>query len=176
MIFSIVESFSPEAGDRWTKYCAWRGMVFQRFDSIDALLRPRLFMLQSTADCNHMVRHSGLFGVETIYLLDLEYALVARQAIGQGDVIGLEFEAHDELDRRFLGYDLIDGYERVSLLTNWGNSNARINAALAPNALVPKFETIAAIRRELLEADGDDAHVEGCRIVSIYAVRGRAPA
>jgi hypothetical protein len=43
MLYSIVESFSPLSGDAWDKYCNWRGLRFERFDSIDGLLRPSLF-------------------------------------------------------------------------------------------------------------------------------------
>ncbi len=44
MLFTIVEPFSASDGEKWEIYCEWRGMKFERFDSIDGILRPNLHL------------------------------------------------------------------------------------------------------------------------------------
>ncbi|MEQ1840449.1 MAG: hypothetical protein ABL994_08570, partial [Verrucomicrobiales bacterium] len=90
---------------------------------------------------------------------------------GQGDLVGLRFIDHDESQRGFLGFDLIDGYFSVSLLTNWGNDVAFINEVIGSNALVPNFQLISSIQTQLFTKYGQDNHVENCHIVSIYDPR-----
>ena len=167
MLFTIIESFSPKDGDAWTKYCAWRGITFERFDSIDGILRPSLFNPQNDADWHHVVAEDFM----NRFIKDIDFALATYQVIGQGDLVGVRFNAHDERDDRFLGYDLIDGYCDVSLLTNWGMDKERVNRSLAPNALVPTFDSVRAIQEELTKTTGTDSHVKGCRIVSVYGIR-----
>ena len=131
MLFKIIESFSPSNGDKWTSYCNWRGMRFERFDSIDGILRPSLFDPTEVEDWAHIVNEDFMLH----FFTDFNYAAKKRRQIGVGDLVGVRFEEHDEADEHFLGYDLIDGYCDVSLLTNWGNDVELINRSLSPNAL-----------------------------------------
>jgi hypothetical protein len=71
----------------------------------------------------------------------------------------------------FLGFDLLEGDGSISLLTNFGNDFDYINRALAANALILDFETVAEIRLTLMQALPQDPHVKGCRIVSVYRPR-----
>ena len=82
--------------------------------------------------------------------------------------MALNLRINQERDEAFLGFDIIDSYNSVSLLTNWGNEMETINQALASNALITDWETARKIHEELHEHWGNDGHVEGCRIVSIY--------
>lgn len=168
MLFTIVESFSPNDGDRWQSYCQWRGLAFKRFDSIDGILRPSLFDDPTGEDWHHVVNEDFKLHLIT----DYDYAVQKHREMSQGDLVGLKFSEHDESNPRFLGFDLIDGYCDVSLLTNWGNDVDSINHSLSSNALVLSYQIIEAIQQELLRANGNDAHVEGCQIVSIYRPRG----
>jgi hypothetical protein len=164
MLFTIVKPFSPSDGEKWTNYCEWRGLKFDRFDSIDGVLRPNLFDYPEDSDWEHIVNHDFMLHLIT----NIEHARSKHKAIGSGDLIGLRFENHDIADPEFLGFDIIDGYCDVSLLTNWGNDIDMINRALHHNALVPDFSTVQDILEFLLINWGDDPHVKGCRIVSIY--------
>lgn len=168
MLFTIVESSSPSDGDRWISYCQWRGLAFTGFDSIDGILRPSLLSDLEGEDWNH-IDHEN-FRVHLI--TDYDYAVQKHYQIGQGDLVGLKFSEHDESDPRFLGFDLIDGYYDVSLLTNWGNDVDSINRSLSPNALILSCQTVMEIQQELLRTSNTDPHVEGCQIVSIYCPRG----
>jgi hypothetical protein len=167
MLFTIIESFSPKDGTRWTEYCSWRKIAFERFDSIDGILRPSLFHPKDETDWKHVVPEN--FKID--FITDQTFALEKRKHLGKGDVVGLCFDEHDESDPRFLGYDLIDGCCSVSLFTNWGNSSEIINQSLSPNALVLEFEVASDIRKELLKLNADDGHVDGCRVISVYDIQ-----
>ena len=162
MLFTLVDSFGPASGEAWTSYLAWRGLPLSRFESIDGILRPSLFRPETTEDwAQAVIPH---------YFSDLACARKKQANIGKGDIVGLNFETHDESHPDLLGFDLIDGHHDVSLLTNWGNDMDLINQALSPSGLVPELRVICAIQKELIRHHGTDGHVEGCRIVSIYRV------
>lgn len=164
MLFTIVEPFSPADGEKWTNYCDWRGIQFERFDSIDGILRPNLFESPEDDDWNHIVNENFMLHLIT----DLQHAERKLKEIGKGELVALRFEDHDTSDAEFLGFDIIDGYCDVSLLTNWGNDLDFINHSLATNALVPDMKTVQLIHGRLRDEFGEDGHVEGCRIISVY--------
>jgi hypothetical protein len=164
MFFTIIETFSPQDGERWTSYCAWRGVQFERFDSIDGILRPNLFTPRSEEEWRHVVGED--FKIH--FIIDRPFAEAAHRAIGRGEVVGVGFEDHREDDPSFLGYDILDGFCDVSLLTNWGNDRAFLTQALGPNALVPSFEVAQCLKERILKEFSHDQHVEGCHVVSVY--------
>jgi hypothetical protein len=165
MLFTIVEDFGVANGEAWTNYPEWRGMLFERFDSLDGILRKSLFTPESTEDWDHVVCEDFMVS----YLTDLDYAHETHSRIGAGSLMGFAYSEHDESDEGFLGYDIIDGYCDVSLLTNWGTDIEIVNRALGPNALVPTLAQVDGIYNFLASNHGDDNHVEGCRIISVYS-------
>jgi hypothetical protein len=163
-LHTIVEPFGPADGEAWRSYCKWRGIQFERFDSIDGMLRPKFFMPESDEDWQHVVNEN----FKLHYFTDLEYARKKQDEIGRGVLVGLSFDCHEENDAAFRGYDLFDVRSVISLLTNWGNDVEIINAALMPNALIRDLGTVTRIRDELIATHEMDGHVEWCEIVSIY--------
>ena len=141
MLYTIVEDFGVIDGEAWTNYLEWRAMGFERFDSLDGMLRKSLFTPESVEDWDHVVCENFMID----YLTDFEYAHQSHARIGTGSLMGLSYSDHDELDEGFLGYDIIDRYCDVSLLTNWGNDVEVVNRALGSNALVPKLAQIETI-------------------------------
>lgn len=166
MLYTIIQSFSSTDVMKWVNYTEWRGVNFERFDSIDGILRPSLYEPEEDIDWLHVVNENFKLHLIT----DLKFARLKHKQIGKGDIVGLAFENHDVEHESFLGFDIIDGYCDVSLLTNWGNDVEVINQSLASNALVKDFCTAKKIFELLKENWGDDPHVESCRIVSIYSV------
>ena len=164
-LFAIIEPFGPAQGDRWSSYIEWRGLSFERFDSIDGILRPSLFSPESEEDWKHVFPESRVIHLIT----DHEYAALKRSQMQSGDIVGLRLDDHDESDAAFLGFDLIDGSFDVSLLTNWGTDLDCINRALGPNALIQSLSVVQSIQAHLLSTCMEDGHVDGCRIVSIYS-------
>lgn len=174
MFYTIIKPFSEADGYSWISYCKWRGIQFEGFDSIDGLLRPSLFEPTTEEDWNHVSTQHDLQKYK--YIIDFDYACQKHKEIGSGSLLlGLSFDKHKENDSGFLGYDLIDGYYDVSLLTNWGNDNAVINQRISYRGLVSSYEVIQEIQEHLIEVYGNDAHVEGCYIVSIYSTGFRVP-
>lgn len=168
MLYTIVEPFSVADGQKWASYCEWRGLTFERFDSIDGILRPNLFDTPEDSDWEHIVNENFMLHLIT----DFSHAMHKHAQIGRGDIVGLRFENHDAEDEGFLGFDIIDGYCDVSLLTNWGNDVEIINNSVAPNALILDLTAAQDILHTLQNDWGDDPHVKGCRIVSIYQTQG----
>jgi hypothetical protein len=164
MLYTIIESFSPKDGDRWGSYCAWRGIKFERFDSIDGLLRPSLCKAPKEQDWPFIVNESFMLH----YFVDRKYAEQKRREIGEGDLVGVKFHAHDESHPGFLGYDLIDGFNDVSLLTNWGNDGEIVNGSISKTGLIHSRAVIQEVQDELLRSHSNDSHVEECKIVSVY--------
>ena len=167
MLYTLIESFSPADGDKWTKYCSWRGVQFDRFDSIDGIMRPSLCREPEDGDWPHVVKEN----FRLHYFTDFDYAASKRIKIGRGELIGVELHAHDEASPDFLGYDLLDGYHEVSLLTNWGNDVQVVNLAISKTGLISTRASVEHVQRELLSSFGDDAHVSECEIVSIYKTK-----
>ena len=71
----------------------------------------------------------------------------------------------------FLGYDLIDGSNDVSLLTNWGNDVGIVNRSISNTGLIRSRSVIEEVKDELLNAFGTDGHVDGCKVVSVYTAK-----
>ncbi len=171
MSYTIVEPFSTDDGDSWSGYCAWRGISFESFDSVDGILRPKLFCCpESDGDWTHVKGDAGMFHLIT----DFTFARKKLEEIGRGIIVGLHLDAHDETHPDFLGFDLIDGFHDISLLTNWGNEVTMINEELSSNGLVRERAVVKAIKEHLTINYAEDPHVEGCRIVSVYRAPGNA--
>ncbi|WPD20999.1 MAG: hypothetical protein SD837_12395 [Candidatus Electrothrix scaldis] len=164
MLYTIVQPFGSDDGERWTGYCQWRGLEFKRFDSIDGILRPSLLRGPEDADWPHIVNQDFMLH----FIKDLEYACHKLEQIGKGEIVGVELEDHKPDDQHFLGYDILDGYFDVSLLTNWGNDIALINDSLMLNGLVADFDQVNMIHQYLVSNYGDDDHVKGACVVSLY--------
>ena len=166
MLYSIIETFGPENGDSWQNYCSWRQIEFERFDSIDGMLRPNLFSEIEDSDWSHIVNENYMLHLIT----DLEFANYKREQIGSGSIVGVLTDAHDEHNPHFCGYDVIDKYWDVSLLTNWGSDISLINKRIRPNALLAHIGVAKEVHEYLLAEYSTDDHVADCQIVSIYNV------
>jgi hypothetical protein len=167
MLYKIIESFSPNDGDNWISYCKWRGIWFECFDSIDEIMRPNVFDEIDDEDWTRIFTDgNAVFN----FFTDFDYALRKFRKGGRGNLVGVCFDGHDESHPGFRGYDLLDSFNRVSLLTDFGcdSAFAIIDKRLSPRALVLDLECANAIRAELLKALGDDSHVKDCKVVSIY--------
>lgn len=166
MLYTIVKSFSEANGDSWTSYCKWRGIQFESFDSIDGLLKPSLFEPTTKEDWNHVVNQDYM----THYITDFDYASQKHRENGKRScLLSLSFDNHEENNPQFLGYDLIDGYFDISLLTNWGNDCKIINQQISLNGLISTYKVIKEIRDYLITTYKNDSHVDSCSIVSIYS-------
>ncbi len=169
MLYTIVQSFGLDDGDRWTDYCQWRGFEFERFDSIDGILRSNLMGSPDDSDWPYIVNEDFMLH----FITDMEHAFRKLAQIGKGDIVGVKLDDHEPGKSSFLGYDILDGYFDVSLLTNWGNDITVINDSMELKGLVADFDQVNMIHQHLLSNYGNDAHVKGSRIISLYEVAVR---
>lgn len=68
-----------------------------------------------------------------------------------------------------LGYDILDGDNSYSLLTNFGNELAIVNDNVSNIGLIPDLEVAQKVFDWLCENMYNDAHVVGAKIVKVYA-------
>ena len=172
MYYKVIRQFGPSSGAEWTQYAAWRGLSgVSRFDSIDGILRPDLFSPVSQEDWDHCVQAD----LRTSLLKDGAYAQRVAGRIPGAVVVGVVPGVTEDtaLPEGVVGFDLLDGDEHVSLLTNWGSDPAGlIRPYLSSNAIVSELRDAMALHALLLARFPEDPHVCGS---SIWAVVDCAP-
>ena len=169
MLFKVVEKFGPCSGESWASYIAWRKFEFSSFDSIDGMLRPDLFAPETEEDWSNCVNANFKLNLIT----NLNYAQIVLAKYENARLVGVipELDIEPELSSCLLGYDIIDGYCDVSLLTNWGVDDIEfINRKIQPNGLVGSFSTALELRNYLREEYAEDGHAEYCAIWAVYRV------
>jgi hypothetical protein len=171
MFYVILEEFGPAKGESWTAYLQWRGLILSGFDSVDGILRPSLFTPRTEEDWRHVVQADFMSHLIT----DQPYASSKHADLNKGALVGLSLDDHKPLDDRFLGFDIVDRFFQVSLLTNWGNDVACVNRAIGPCGLISEFDVVRGIQAELVASYTNDAHVDRCRIVSVYKTAPAVP-
>ncbi|MBN2218601.1 MAG: hypothetical protein JW719_14590 [Pirellulales bacterium] len=167
MYYKIVEPFGPQSGGKWYDYLKWRGLKLTRFDSVDGLLRPDLFEPLSVEDWHNCVNKD--FRLNLITSLDY-----ARSILGQHDnavLVGVEIELQKGYDPKsgLLGFDIMDDYGSISLVTDWGtDEEGIINNNVMKNGLIGDFDR-ALIIRDLLRVEySEDPHANNCGVWAVY--------
>ncbi len=168
MLYVIVEKFGPHSSESWESYIGWRKVSFSSFDSVDSLLRPILFEPESEEDWSNSVNEDFKINMIT----NLPYAMKALGRYENAEIVGVEIELEQEPITKdgLLGYDIIDGFCDISLLTNWGTDHELINSKLEPNGLITDFKSAFEIREHLRSQYSGDAHAESCEVWAIYAI------
>jgi len=169
MYYKIVEKFGPEDGDRWQGYIDWRGLDLIKFDSVDGILRPDLFEPDSAEDWQNCVNEN--FKLNIITNLDYEKNILNRY--DKSALVGVEIELEEDYIPQdgFLGYDIIDGYCDVSLVTNWGTDDeGLINNYVMQNGLISDLGLAIQIRNKLRKEFSEDSHAEACEVWAIYEI------
>lgn len=169
MYYKLVERFCPEDGKRWQSYLEWRGLILTEFESVDGILRPDLFEPETKDDWENCVNEDFKLNLIT----DLDYARSARARYESAVLVGVEIE----LDAGYvpknglLGFDIVDGYCDVSLVTNWGTDEEDIiSDHVMPNGLIGDLAEALRIRDSLRENFPEDPHAKDCEVWAIYRV------
>ena len=170
MHYKLVERFGPEDGDRWRSYLEWRGLNLTSFDSVDGILRPDLFEPESVEDWHNCVNEDDKLNLIT----SLDYAKKILDRYDNPALIGVEIELEEEgyvpMDG-LLGFDIIDAYCDVSLVTNWGtDEESIINNYVMANGLIGELVPALRIRDSLRKGFSEDSHAEQCEVWAIYRV------
>lgn len=169
MYYKIVERFGPQDGENWQTYLEWRGLKLDSFDSVDGILRPDLFNPSSDDDWQNCVNEDYKLGLIT----DLSYAKRILSRYENSALVGVEIELEEGYFSKdgLLGFDIIDGYCHVSLVTNWGTDDENvINRYVKPNGLISDFRRALKIRNQLRNIFSDDSHAVDCEVWAVYCV------
>ena len=169
MYYKIVGRFCPEDGEKWQDYLEWRGLNLAAFDSVDRTLRPDLFEPETKEDWNHCVNADFKINLIT----DLDYARNARARFEDAVLVGveIELEAGYVPQDGLLGFDIIDGYCDVSLVTNWGTDEEDfISDHVMANGLIGDLGRALRIRDSLRKNFPADSHAKNCEVWAVYRV------
>lgn len=169
MYYKIVERFGPEHGGRWRDYLKWRGLNLTGFDSVDAILRPNLFEPASSEDWHSCVNADFKLSLIT----NLDYAKRILDRYDDPDLVGVEIELEKGYVPKdgLLGFDIIDGFCDVSLVTNWGtDEEGIIDRHIMPNGLIRDLDRALQLRDLLRNRFPEDAHAENCEAWAVHEV------
>ena len=169
MYYKIVKKFGPEDGYNWERYIRWRGLNLVKFDSVDGILRPDLFTPESMEDWRNCVNENFKLNMIT----DLEYAHRILKRYEKSILVGVEIEIQEGYTpgSGILGFDIIDGYCDVSLITNWGNEkNDLVDKYVMSNGLIINIDKAVEIRNKLRNEFDEDSHAKGCQVWAIYEI------
>jgi hypothetical protein len=167
MYYKIVKSFGPHDGERWQNYLAWRGLNLTSFDSVDNILRPDLFEPESNKDWRNCVNEDYKLSLIT----NLDYAKSILNRYDDSALVGVEIELKDGYVPKggLLGFDIIDSYCSVSLVTDWGtDEDGIVNSHVMPNGLIGDLVRSLDIRNTLRKEFPEDSHAKNCQVWAIY--------
>ncbi len=168
MYYKIVEYFGPK-DDGWKSYVEFRGIEFHPFDSVGRM-RPNLFTPESDEDWSNCV--SEEYYKENL-ITNLAYAKEIFNRYKNAVLVGVDIELDDSYvpKEHLLGYDIIDGYCDVSLLTNWGNDEEGLfTDSIQCNGLLNDLDSALRIRDTLREKYPEDGHADYCEVWAVYRV------
>lgn len=169
MFYRIVSKFGPADGARWHGYLKWRRLShLTRFDSVDGILRPSLFVPKSEDDWRYCVNAD----FKTDLITDLGYARSILSCFENAEIVGVDCDVESDYvpAANFLGYDIIDGDCYVSVLTNWGTDEENLmTSAVSENGLILDLKKAIEIRDKLRSLFSEDGHAADCTVWGIYS-------
>lgn len=175
ILFTARRRFDPGAGERWTRYVAWSGLVqLREVVSLDGMLCPTLPPALIVADWEHNV-HADY---QTSYFRSLEY-LQARVA-GEVDLNILAIVQNPMAPELasvhlpafvFLGFDVLDVCGDISALTNCGGfDEVFAKAELSEVGLLRDLGRAEEVRRGLREGYHGISHT-ACDVWAVWRFR-----
>ena len=162
MYYKIIEKFGTEH-EGWKKFTEFRKLKLTRFDSVDGILCPDLFKPESEEDWANCVNDNFKLNLIT----NLKYARSILKRFKNAILVGVDIELEKDYMPKdnLLGFDIIDGYCDVSLLTNWGNDEDGIFVdIIKDNGLIEDLETALKTRDTLRYNYPKDPHAEKCEV------------
>ena len=172
MPYKVVRQFGPQNGTAWTRYLEWSKLnQITDFCSLDSILNNSVFTPSTAKDWDNCVNED----FKTDLITNLEFALHVQRNALQSRIFGVTIDprsapSHEHFDQ-FLGYDIIDGYCDVSLLTNCGGfpdvfSNDLINQF----GLIGDITIAYEVRDNLRNKYSTDSHAKACEVWAVYRV------
>ena len=166
MLFKVCSQKIDLNSDEWKNYLNWRNYKFTSFDSLDSNLR------------NSCYSPSEQDEFDSTFILDDHLTDITTSKIGalnhlnahypDGEILMFDFAYNMELPFKVLGYDILDGWYRYSLLTNYGNDIEYVNKYLSDNGLVKSINHIKIIHDRINQQFPNDGHTNGSDIFRVY--------
>jgi hypothetical protein len=128
-------------------------------------MRNSMILVEDEEFWNHFVSNSGYL---TDVVNDFSYAKRLAQRCGADEILMFDFMENEDTSRHVVGYDILDGGFRYSLLTNFGNDIPIVNDSLGPNGLIHEQEKAREVHRWFMENMPDDPHVIGSQLFTVY--------
>ena len=144
LYYKIVQYFGPNS-ENWSTYISWRKTNLNSFDSVDGMFRPDLFLPKSERDWANCVNED--FKLHLITNLDYAKEIIHRYP--NGNIVGVQPDINsDHICKDGLsGYDIIDSYWYISLITNWeANGNNSFCRYLMDNGLIGNLNQALQIK------------------------------
>ena len=168
LYYKIVQYFGPNS-ENWSTYISWRKTNLNSFDSVDCMFRPDLFLPKSERDWANCVNED--FKLHLITNLDYAKEIIHRYP--NGNIVGVQPDINsDHICKDGLsGYDIIDSYWYISLITNWEeNGNNSFCRYLMDNGLIGNLNQALQIRDFLHKKFPEDPHAKRCAVWAIYRI------
>ncbi len=169
MYFKVVEAFGPSHG-RWAEFANdhWIHSL-ETFDSIDGIVCPDVFEPKTEEDWEHCVNADFCLNLIT----DENYARKVLSQHPGSRLIGVVESQNCDHEADLLGYDIIDEYNVVSLITNWGphdNPHPLSGFEVKSNGLIESFAVAKQAASYLQHQFRNDDHAKGAKVWSIFNV------
>lgn len=172
MKYIILKKFGP-GSDTWKSYVQWAGLQnCQEYYSIDGMYRESLFKPESAKDWENCINED----FKTHIITNLDFARKIIPKFPDGEIIGIienPKSSNEEIlpNHTLMGYDIIDGYNDISLLTNWGGKDEGItNLKLNNCALIDDLNYAYELKEMLRRDFSEDSHVENCKVWAVYKI------
>ena len=170
MKYKIIEKFGPDSVTKWNDYINWIGLHhLKRFDSVDSMLRPTLFAPESADDWANCVNEDYMLDLIT----NIDYAKKVQSKYDNAEIVGVENDVGQghTPGKGFLGYDIIDEYCSVSLITNWVCEKYPFDRnIIEDNGLIKNLKDAYKAQEQLRADQNGDVHSRGCTIWAVYKV------
>ena len=153
------------SSEAWHSYCLWRKFDFTSFDSLDSNIHNSIFKVEADDDWKYAVTN-GIYLTDVVN--DFAFAQQHGRRSGASEILIFDFVENEDSKRQILGYDILDGAFKYSLLTNFGNDIDIVNNCLGSNALIQRKDQACGVHQWFRDKMGEDNHVTGLRLFVVY--------
>jgi hypothetical protein len=183
MNYMILKKFGPhnktcdeaskgEICKNWEDFAKWSGLeLCKEYYSLDGLTRTRMFNPETEEDWQNCINDDFKIDIIT----NLEYALKVIHKYPDSEIVGVIEEPVSKFfdvpaGHILVGYDILDGYNDVSLLTNWGGNDCMAKIKLNDLALLDSLEEAYTLAERLRKDFATDPHACNCQVWAVYKV------
>lgn len=165
--FTARERFTPADGDRWTDYVAWIGFDhIEELVTLDHMLCGEVINELVEADWEHNVHADS----RTTWFRDVDHI---RQRVpwrkGRDQIVAMSDHLGPYLSPppgfTWCGFDILDGFDSISVLTNCGRFPGIIDPREVNRwGLLPTLRQAESIAERIRKEFPEEPHCRACRV------------